>query len=235
MPLNLTKEIINNRITNDFLGAIIVGKPGSGKTVYTLTAAREIGYYDDSEMTKDSSWGYALNQVVHTLTEFANALKGYSEFNKRKILIWDDAGVEGGTYAFTSGFKTMKALKSSMDLIRTSVECLLITTPSFEGLSKFIRDYDMYKIEIKYHKGWYRRAYIYHRWNAMQGKRWRKKYIDNFYCRVPNKWYKQMYPYRLDMTDSALVQLVEQSKLNEKKRMLESLKIEKELKEYGTT
>lgn len=232
--LNLSKQILDNRKVNTFLGATVTGAPGSGKTVYTLKVAREIYWYDHPEATKGQLWDWAFSNIVHTLDELVDALEGHSDTNKRKFLIWDDVGAEAGVYAFSKGYSIMDALKSVMDLIRTSTECLLITTVTQSGLLKFIRDYRYQWINVGYihGHGWDRFAQSKISYVDNHGqRRWRKKYRDLFSAYVPNEWYAQMNPYRVAMQTGALESISLLTRQATKRKKVNELKLDKKMRE----
>jgi len=240
--MNLTKDIINNRKRHGFLGAIVVGPPGIGKSVYGMIIAKEIYYVDQRAKgiiaTADECWDWARQQIVHGTEQLANAIEGYSNSNKRKILIWDDAGEGGGTYAFSRGFGHMDALTTTLNLIRSHCECLLITSITFEGLTKFIRDYPYYKITIsKGSKTWDRVATTrfkvlrQFKKSGIERMTWTKRYKEYFSCYMPNAKYNEYIKYREAMMNNALKRLIKENAYINKKQKQKMLRVDKELKE----
>lgn len=152
MDINLTTDIMNARARHGFIGATVIGPPGIGKSVYCMLIAKELYYLTEKEKgnnpTSDECWEFAINQIVHSTEQLAKGLQGYNYRNKRLIIIWDDAGVGAGSYAFSKGYKYLDALTNALNLIRTSCDCLLITTVAWEGLGKFIRNMPYFRINI---------------------------------------------------------------------------------------
>jgi len=182
---------------NGFCGAIITGPRGIGKSCYALNVAwevfRNLGYDDDA------SWNMALDCCKFTIEEVVEFIKNnIISPDKAHLLIWDDAGTYAGTTKWWTDRHALDKLKGVTDTIRTGVCSLLITTPSESDLTKFLRNYDDYMIQIRYHTdgGKYRMAKGYIKRTLPSGKRVvYSKFKNRFYLYLPD-WvytkYKKM-------------------------------------------
>jgi len=146
--MNLTKDILEVINRHGFLGVVVIGTPGIGKSVYAQLIGKELALELGLAKTEYEGWDWAREQIVHGTEQLAKALKDHNRHNRRRLIIWDDAGEGGGSFAFSRGFKHMDALKNVLELIRTSCCCLIMTTIAYEGLAKFIRNYNYWKIAI---------------------------------------------------------------------------------------
>ena len=242
MGMNIVREIISKRKQKDFTGLSIDGKPGCGKTAAAIRIAREIGTWDFPEKTPDEIWEWAICNIVYDIDSLFDALdvnKYYMNHkvdNRRRILIFDDAGVEAGSMAFADiGFKTLVDLKKQMDIIRSSLECLIITSPSNEDLSKFIKHYGFYKGTVRnqhgYNNRWQKELVV--QYNKMGKKRhfWMTRYVEPFSCYINNKWFYNIMEHRQKVT----TRIQEEQRINRQLRQIkkenELLKMQKNKKE----
>ena len=228
--MNIAKTILKNRKTSSFYGAVIVGLQGCGKTTLALNVAREIIIHD-TKCSNLESWDEAMKLVVHSFEELLDRIEGATYNNKRKLIIWDDAGVSLGTYAHTKGFATIDDLQGVINLIRTSVEALIITTPALSGLVKFLREYNFYKIEITKAEGggWQRRATTRHLQNSKSGKRWFKTYSDVYSCYMPQVKFDKYNEYREGMMTTQIIKTRKHIALRNKKNKRDDLKLDNDI------
>ena len=77
------------------------------------------------------------------------------------VVCLDDATVHFNSYKFFTDLHEVILLKGMFDTIRTVLTGLVITCPSRRHLLSFMRDYNDYKIEIKYDRGYERYARCY--------------------------------------------------------------------------
>jgi hypothetical protein len=105
----------------------------------------------------------------------------------------------------------LKRLKSILDTIRTGVCSLLVTVPNESSLTKILRDYDDYLVQIKYHSdgGRYRLAKGYLKRTLPDGKlRIYPKFSNKFYVMLPD-WVFKLY---MEKREAVLVEQLEAAK-----------------------
>ena len=184
--LELGKKI-HSAYPNGFVGSIIVGDRGIGKSSYSLRVAHEIFRYNGA--SPNDAWRKALSCLKFSITDVVNFLEK-SAFSDEKeiVLIWDDVGVHGGARLYFSDQKVVYRLKAVLDTVRTAVSGIIMTTPTLQGLLGVIKSYDDYLIEIRYTSrgGFYRMATAYRFRTLPSGKRIvKKKFIDGYNCYLP--------------------------------------------------
>jgi len=183
---------------NSFCGAIVTGPRGIGKTSFALNAAWEM-YMLTGEYSEEEAWDKVLEICKFTMDEVLDYLEYYAKSNeKARCLIWDDCGVHASTMEWWENRSTLKRLKAVTDTIRTGVSSLLITTPSESDLTKFLRNYDDYIIQIGFSKdgGKYRIANGYLKRTLPSGQlRIYTKFKNRFYVFIPDNIFKR-YMYR---------------------------------------
>lgn len=182
----LAKMIKKAYRTNGFVGAIVYGKQGYGKSSYALKTAYQI--YED--------WDKALDSLVFRLEDLLRILKTTIKTgHRKKLLIWDDAGVHGNKYKWFdyNGQTIAKQLQALMDVIRTGVSGLIFTTPQPNELLKVFRGYDFYYIKItKRDDKNTRLATIYQQSVMPNGNIFVKKIgLDKYNVMLPDTVYKK--------------------------------------------
>ena len=134
---------------NGFCGAIVTGARGIGKSSFVLNAVwemyRELGY------DEEAAWRKTLSVCKFTISEVIEFIEdNILSDNKAHALIWDDAGVHASTMEWWTNRDALKRLKGVLDTIRTGVCSLILTTPNESDLTKLLRNYDDYIIQIGY-------------------------------------------------------------------------------------
>ena len=172
--------------SNGFVGAVVYGKQGYGKSSYALKVAYQI--YGD--------WDRVFNAIVFKLEDLVSALRESIVTGKRRqLLIWDDAGVHGNKYRWFDygGQELAKELQALLDVIRTGLAGLIFTTPQPNELLKVFRGYDFYYVKIvKQNKRNNRLATIYQQSVMPNGNVIVKKVgYDRFNVMLPDEVYKR--------------------------------------------
>lgn len=237
--MNITRKIYQNLASKGFTGILIVGEPSIGKSMLACGICREISSTDgiSSSVDSDEAWEYAIKQCVYTPARFDQELDGYNFKNKRRVIVWEDIGTTAGKYAFTLGFKYLNYLKANMDLIRTNLDCLIMTTPTDNDLLNFLGGYGFLKINITKLTKWNRLATTYHKVNKSKSglicMRWQRWFYDTFSCYCPTKWYREYLDHseREKVSRDFRKKMVEQYEISYKRMMLNNKKIDKQLKE----
>ena len=153
-----------------FVGAIVEGARGRGKSAFLLHTGREVYQYLEG-LSRDEAWERLLGignyrkdgpRVIFDLEEmvkildildridFENILEWQKE-NTIPYIGWDDAGMHASKYKFFTDRPLVEALQGEMDTIRFIMTALLATTPEAKNLLSFFHQYkDQYHITIKY-------------------------------------------------------------------------------------
>lgn len=150
--------------------------------------------------TEDEAWRMALDSVVFTISDVIEAI---SKASKSKVplraLIWDDAGTYCSTMAWWSNRNQLERLKGVLDTVRSGCSGLLLTTPSETDLSKILRNYDDFIIQIRYCEvgGNYRIAKGYLKRTLPSGtRRIYSKFANRFVVRLPDHIFKEYMEHR---------------------------------------
>jgi len=155
--VNMIKQAISQ---NYFVGILIKGRQQLGKTRYAFRVMNRI--YD--------SWKSVLGHTAFPMWHFLKLLRG----KKKKIILWDDAGVHASKYlSYIPEFRPLLLLLQRMlDLIGTRTNVLIVTTPSLSNLIKPLREYpDWIVVQVVQDIGFWRRAKIYKAVETVEGKK----------------------------------------------------------------
>ncbi|MBD3321812.1 MAG: hypothetical protein GF350_12015 [Chitinivibrionales bacterium] len=152
---------IIKRHPNGFIGAVIQGERGQGKSMYAyklmakvyFTLGQYISLNDGQNYeihTEEDAYHAALEHMIFSPHELINLFK-YNNKNDivTPVLCLDDATVHFNNYKFFVDLHEVILLKGMFDTIRTVATGLLLTCPKRRNLLSFLRDYDDLKIEIK--------------------------------------------------------------------------------------
>ena len=146
--LYLTKKMLQ-AYPNGFCGATITGSRGIGKTSLALNAVWEM--FREIGLSEDDAWDATLKVLKFTMEEVVDYIQYYARSEEQaRCLVWDDAGVHASTMEWWTNRDSLKRLKGVLDTIRTGVSNLIITTPNENALTKIVRGYDDYIIQIGY-------------------------------------------------------------------------------------
>lgn len=208
--LVLSKKILAAH-PNGFVGALIVGKRGIGKSTYGLIVLHEI--YIKLGYTENQAWREALNRCLFHLKDVIDFLEQSALSDDKEIaLLWDDTGIYASGMSYFSNFKMVERLKSVLDVVRSSLSGLIMTTPSQSGILGFLNQYDDYLVTIKYARSGYDRiATGYIRRTLPSGKRLvYKRYVDYYSCYIP-KWVYDLYNQKRKQCYSELLKQLKES------------------------
>lgn len=179
-----------------YIGIIVYGAQGYGKSTYSLQLAHKVL----------GSWDRAFNSLCFTMDEVNDYLL---QEERQKILIWDDAGVHANKYKFYDEREQVQTLSGLLDTIRTFLACLILTTPTPSKLLKPIRELPFYYAKIVKNKGVYRRAKIYKREYVPDSLYTTLVAADYFTCRLPDWLYKKYDKLRDEYAKAAQRQYLE--------------------------
>jgi hypothetical protein len=227
--LYLTRKILQV-YPNGFCGAIVSGARGIGKSSFALNVGWEV--FRNLGYSEKEAWNKTLEVVKFTIEDVIDFIEqNIMADEKAHLLIWDDAGVYASTLEWWGNKNVLRQLKGVLDTIRTGVCSMIITTPSETDLTKILRNYDDYIVQIRYSddSGSYRIAKGYLRRTLPSGKRVNyTKFKNKFYVMLPDDVFKRY----MVMREAVLT-----SQINKLREALETQKaheeyMKKKLKKY---
>ena len=123
-------------VDKEFLGVIIYGKKGGGKSTYSIKSVATY-YMRAEDMECGEAYQRALMALVFSPRDLLEKIEHGAE-----IIIWDDAGLWGSTYMWFDPVmrRYLEALLDWYDVARTDVSVLIMTTPSKKKLPPRIRE-----------------------------------------------------------------------------------------------
>jgi hypothetical protein len=198
---------------NGFTGYVIQGERGLGKSMYAYKVMAKtylnLGKYrsfDTGEIIPVTNELEAYKAALEYMIFSPDDLIRLIEFNIQNdyvtpVLCLDDATVHFNSYMFFVDLHTVILLKGMFDTIRTVLSGLLMTCPKRRNLLSFLRDYDDYKISIKYAPGHEEtdrlaRCYQFNWYPDDRKYRVQIPFQDKFSCWVPDtSVYPEWSPY----------------------------------------
>ena len=210
MSLVLSKRILNSH-PNKFVGAIVEGHRGIGKSAYCIKIMKEV-YQEYYKCSNSRAYEYALENMLFDLDDVIPFLKRASDSDTIvPVVTWDDAGVHGSSIRWFTNLRQVEMLKAMTDTIRTAVTGFLINCPDRGSLLKILRNYDDYNVNISYLDGNYmRKARGYTIYKLPSGtKRIYKNFEDHFSCYIPKAVYEEYMKMRKSYFDKAVAAMEE--------------------------
>jgi len=212
-----SKHILDAYARNDFVGLIIYGKQGIGKSTYMLKVLNEV--YGD--------WDLALEHVVFSLDDLIDIIKST---NKKILCVgWDDAGIHGHKYMYFRSKLSMELVSAWLDAIRTQVSSLLVTTVNPFNLIKPVRTSGFWYGKVAIYSRNMRYTAVYSISVLPDGRRYAKKlYVDRFTLRLPDEVYAKYREKRERFYKEAKEKLVKVIEKYGDKRLREELGVYEE-------
>ena len=227
----LTEYILKER-PHGFLGAIVWGNRSVGKSIYAIKVARQL--YLIEGYSEEESWRKAIDSCVFLLDDLIKVVREHDYKNRTPIIIWDDAGFHGSGMLYHVHMAQAMLLKGIADTIRSSTQCLILTTPSTKGLMGFLTDYGDYEIKITKDYGWQREAKLVKERMEPWGKRRRiDKGTDGFSAYMPNKWYHEYMTMRNRYKDIIMKEIEKWEKKRMEKKSIGQTS--RPIPQYGST
>jgi hypothetical protein len=203
-----TKNILRAWNRHEFYGLIIYGPQGIGKSSYMLQVMYQV--YGD--------WDRVFQNLIFSLDDLVDLIKRTRESRWRmKLIGWDDAGVHGHKYVYFRRRDAAALISAWLDVARTKVAGLLITTVNPRTLLKPMRE----SLGIRYGKvtktnSDYGRAVVVYDQLLMPTdvKFLKKNYVDYFNVRLPDKVYERYMMLREQFywdVEARLLELVDKS------------------------
>lgn len=196
----------------DFLGFIITGKLGRGKSVYSIKAMRDVFQMLDPTLTMEEAYRLALQSMHFVVDPFLMRIREKQmEIRERlpkidwtrriPVISLDDASLYVGTDLYFKDQELYSEFENSMTTIRTAASSVLITAPHEQALTKCLREYySYYIVKITKYDAYRREAKIME-WYEGKNRKLKLKEVgtDEYNARVPNKIYADYLAPRLDM------------------------------------
>jgi len=228
--LRLAKFIMRNH-PHGFVGAIIEGERGYGKSMYALKLMAQIYYHYDG-LSEEEAWQKSLDNMLFTMEDFTSRID-WNINNDYITPVWclDDATVHFGSLRFFTALYEVMQVYSLVATIRTACTGLLITCPRRSLLLKGLREYDDFTVQIAKDREPKDRIARGIKWFTIPDgrRRYRKMYEDHYSCMVPN-WIYNKYEVKrkkyLKDVNTEMMQIIEKNMQKKmKKGGVESVKI----------
>ena len=183
LDLITAKKIEEAYRTGGFFGIIVYGKQNIGKSSYMLKVMAELYAYN---------WDRVFKHVVFDLDQVVRVLEK-SRKNRIKVIGWDDAGVHGHKYVYFRNREVVELIDDWLQVIKTGVAGLIVTTPSPEELMLPLRANPGMRLgAVRSIGGPYRMVAVYEpAYFPNRGFRYVKSYYDTFNVMLPDHVYKR--------------------------------------------
>jgi len=167
-----------------YIGTVVEGGRGAGKTVFCMKTQREVYQYYYG-ITRDDAWERVLKDLIFTIEDLVQVLDNLDNLHNYKdkmgdwwkeqvhiCRIWDDAGMHGGKYKYQVDAHLVDFLQQNLDVFRFIVTGFYINSPEVGNLLKFIREYhDHTIIKIKHNplgSGPHEKTAYFMKWQKVQ-------------------------------------------------------------------
>jgi hypothetical protein len=126
-----TRKILQAWRRHEFYGLIVYGPQGIGKSSYMLQVMYQV--YRD--------WDKVFQNLIFSLDDLVDLIKRTREAKERlKLVGWDDAGVHGHKYEALRRRGVVALISAWLDVARTKIAGLIITTVDPRNLLKPVRE-----------------------------------------------------------------------------------------------
>ncbi len=219
-------SVLGERIAREyrehgFVGAIIYGELGHGKSTYSFKVAHDVFKRIGSPVAfKDVVFRYTFFEIRDLIGKLRRA-----SWRKRiPVLVWDDAGVFGGAYVFFTSVARAKAISDVFKLVRSRACGVLMSTPSPEDLLRPLRRYESVVVHV---------VKADRVWSVAHGYKFKilpsgrvnvyKVFEEEFMRKLPDRVFEDYMDMRDRYVDYALDRLEENIKEETVKRMAKLL------------
>jgi len=227
---------------NGFVGAIVEGRRGVGKSSYCIKVMKEV-YQNMYDLSEDEAWEMALDHILFDLDDVIPFLKRAAIGAKPvPVVTWDDAGVHGSNLRWFTNMHQVEMLKGLTDTIRTGVTGFIINCPDREGLLRVLRNYNDLIVSIvkagggggQKYQNYARIGRGYTQYKLPSGtKRIYKSYEDEFSCYIPKKYYNRYMETRKAYFQKAVKEMEEWQKKLKKENEFKKEKEKVQKIEHG--
>jgi len=124
----------------------IYGGKGKGKTTYSCKVGVDV--LSHGQWSKDD-WDVVWERLVFPPTEFIDKLNSIKEGERLEFLIWDDAGLWLNALDWHDPF--VQAVQKYLNVARTDMACLLMTTPNISQVFRRIWEMEIKEATCRWH------------------------------------------------------------------------------------
>lgn len=208
--LKLAQTMLSKVNNDSFMHTSIVGERNYGKTYYALKNMAFVYYkLNDGAMSETDCYKMALDDVIFTPMYFKSKVR-YNRENsiKSPFFLLDDAGVHFDSGLHNRNMYLYQLLNACLDTIKDVTNCLIVTCPYKEVLTKRLREYDGYDVTLYMNVGYERYGTCIKWYRRPTGdRRWRKMFEDAFSCYIPTPIHKEYLELRNKFTVGILDEL----------------------------
>lgn len=216
--LKFAKRMTTKIKQNGFMHITVLGERNYGKTYYSLKNMALVLYnlYDIREI---DAWNSVLDYLVFTPEYFKKIVKDCRmKETKAPFILLDDAGAHFDSGLHDRSRIQYQLLNTCLDTIKDVTNCLIVTCPYKEVLTKRLREYDGYDITIYMDRGYLRHSTCIKWYRRPTGdKRFNKEFEDDFSCYIPTPIHDRYLGLRNQFT---LNHIEELDRLEERNRIL---------------
>lgn len=240
--LTLANRIVQKYPTG-FIGAIIEGERGYGKSSYALKVMAQV-YQILEGLDETSSWNRAIDNMIFSMDAIIKLINYNIENDVvSPAFCLDDATVHFSSYKFFTNLYEVILIHGMFDTIRTACTGLLLTCPKRDLLLAALRNYDDYKIEIYMDRDWERIARGYKMKTSPIGqRRTYKNFEDNYSCYLPD-WVFEKYmakrKFYLKQTNEELQRILgskeEKKKIKTVQEQIQKITLQKKVEKINKT
>jgi len=185
---------IIKRHPNGFIGGVIQGERGKGKSMYAYKVMAKTYMELEGFTSESEAYAMALNHMIFSPRDLIELIKNNIKNDYiTPVICLDDATVHFSSYKFFVDLYEVILLKGMFDTIRTALTGLLMTCPSRRLLLSFLRDYDDFKISIlTTDSGYWQRIARCYQFNWYPDDRKYKVIVpfqDKYSCYVPDEYF----------------------------------------------
>jgi len=190
--LKLSKRMTSKVKQDSFMHVSVLGERNYGKTYYSLKNMA-LTLYKLNNVSEYEAWNTVLDYVVFTPSYFKRIVKD-CRMNDYKVpfILLDDAGAHFDSGLHDRSRIQYQLLNTCLDTIKDVTNCLIVTCPFKDVLTKRLREYDGYDVTIYMDRG-YERSCTCIKWYRLPtgDKRWNKEFEDKFSCYIPTPIHEQ--------------------------------------------
>lgn len=166
----------------------VLGERNYGKTYYCLKNMALANYKLNNGMISElEAYQMALDDVIFSPKYFKNKVR-YNRTNgvKSPFILLDDAGTHFDSGLHNRNMYLYQLLNACLDTIKDVTNCLIVTCPFKDVLTKRLREYDGYDVTLYMDFGYQRYGTCIKWYRRPTGdRRWRKEFEDSFSCYIP--------------------------------------------------
>jgi len=185
--LKLANRMTTKVKMDSFMHVTVLGERNYGKTYYCLKNMALANYLLNEGISELEAYEMALDNVIFTPKYFKDKVR-YNRVNniKSPFMLLDDAGTHFDSGLHNRNMYLYQLLNACLDTIKDVTNCLMVTCPFKDVLTKRLREYDGYDVTLYMDNGYQRYGTCIKWYRRPTGdRRWRKEFEDSFSCYIP--------------------------------------------------